>query len=52
LTTAPQKSLKEAEFLQNRKVLLILTLLNITVYLALLIPLVLYSESNAAVYSV
>ena len=51
-TAVPRKSLKEPEFLHNRKVLLALTVLNITIYVALLIPLPLNAPLYVAVFSV
>ena len=48
ITAAPQKSLKDPEFRQNRKVLLGLTALNIIIYLTLLRN---YAISDVAVYN-
>ena len=53
-TAVPRKSLKEPEFLHNRKVLLVLTVVNITIYSAL-IPLLLNTPLGVftgAVFSV
>merc|ERR1712106_840616 len=51
-STVPQNSLNSPDLLRSRRALLSLTLLNVFIYLALLIPLPLCSEVRAAAFSV
>merc|ERR1711935_621538 len=51
-STVPQNSLNSPDLLRSRRALLSLTLLNVFIYLALLIPLPLCSEVREAAFSV
>merc|ERR1712106_1045425 len=51
-STVPQSSLNSPDLLRSRRALLSLTLLNVFIYLALLIPLPLCSEVREAAFSV